>query len=530
MKLRLFFRRPVLPIYLASLTFSVLVILALLVGGWTAYPKALSQFRNPILISLGVFFVVFGFQFARYGKPVFGAILSDLRDQIDYGLLRTLILTVYALAFYKATLLDYWSFSISALDASIYDYATMNTLRGDFMRSVNGAKHFGIHATPILFLLMPLHALFNSPLFFIFLQPTILWFGALLFDRCAKNRGVTSGWRCALLFGYFNTVWVALTLHYGFHIEIFYPVCFFLIDIAISSKQAKAKVLFWVSVVLFLTIKEDAPFHLAALLAVYFFLKRISFSRAALGTLLGLGVAVYYLKVLIPHHAGSDNYTFIGSAAGAGRTLGEAVQYLFSHPIYFLERYFTGGWWKLVLPSLGVLLFSPFYWIASLPLLGLYSIAGDSQMFHLTIYYSVPLLGVFYLGIVEGLSASLRKSRVLAVIALISVCTVGSGYLVFRRADYSVWLATHRHLGGIPAGARICSLASLVPQLPYGKVHLIDLPCLHESEFAVVGKAEADLSIFPHSALEMDVLRKELKDWSPVPGSATSRVEIYRRP
>lgn len=498
------------------------VVLAFFLGGWTSYPKTFSQFRNPILILL----------FVTSGACLLNRnLFKDLRRDLNPSLLRKIILLVYGLAFLKATTLDFLSFNVHGLDGSIYDYAMMNTLRGRFMESVNGVNHFGIHATPILFLLLPFHALFHSPLFALFLHPIVLWIGAYLFDRCMAAREIDGWSRLGFLFAYLNSIWISRTLHYSFHLEIFYPVAVFLIDRSLWLKGNVTRSLsFWASALLLLSIKEDAPFHLIALVFAYFLIGKTKVAHLLVSIALSAAVAVLYLKWVVPLNAPSGTYRFASSAAGAGKNFSEAAMTLLRDPGHLLFRYFTGEWWDLILPSLGLLLTNPFFWIASAPLLGLYSLAGDSQMFSVTIYYAIPLVAPFFLGLLTGYTRIRQKWRNLAVVfSVLGVSVIGSGYLIFRKADIHAWRTVHADLVKLPKEASLCAAGVLVPQLPYGNIRLLDLDCLDSGEYALIPAPDSSINRYPISTEAEIKIREKIKTWDSI-GDPKSQIEIFHRP
>lgn len=504
---------------------------ALVLGGWTPYPKTLSQFRNP---EIGILVLGALFYILRITRGFFKGDLAPFEwGELDAQFLFRWMWVFFGAAFLKAAWLDYASFHSSALDASMYDYAMMNTLRGRFMVAATGVDHFGIHATPVLFLLLPFHWIFHSALFSIFLHPLLLLAGAILFEICLKRRGMNDFWRVGIIFSYLSATWVSLTLHYGFHVEVFYPIFIFLIDLSLHPLKLNKRyswIPFWSATLLFLSIKEDAPFHLVALLAAYWICRKISFQRMVIGCVVSACIAVLYLKVIIPNHAGGGTYHFVGAASGAGSTLGEAVLYLIAHPLYFFSRYLTGGWWTFVLPSLGVLLFSPFFWIASLPLLGLYSLAGDSQMFHLTVYYSIPLVPIFFLGMAEGFERAKRISPLLPLVAMFALVFTGSGYLIFRRTDLQKFVQTESALKSIPSDAVVCAPASVFPHLPYGEARLIDRKCLESAEFAIIPVEREGLSLYPYDEKYFSTLKKSLIYWKKLDELSGDVIEVYQKP
>jgi hypothetical protein len=500
---RLFRNPPQFDVAAAAISIPILFLtLAVFIGGWTAYPKALSQFRNPLLLSTGwiaVFLI-----FAR----------SKIVPRIDPEGLRRIVCLLYGVAFVKASVLDYLSFHVHALDASIYDYALMNTLRGRFMESITGIDHFAIHATPVLFLLAPLHAIFHSPVFSVVTQAIGLFAGALLFDRCLKTRRITGWPRFGLLFAYLNCIWLSRTLHYGFHVEIFYPIALFLCDLAIHRRDRSLHY-YCGAFALLLSIKEDAPFHAAALVLAYWISGKLSRGRALATICISGAVLVFYLKFLIPLHSASGAYEFAASASGLGKDPGSALRYLAENPIYLVKRFFTGGWWSTLIPCLGLLGARPFFWIAAAPILGIYSLVGDAQILYVTIYYGIPILGALALGLAEGY-ARIGKSRFgtgALLLAIAGLALSGSGYLVFRRTDLALWRNVRAELAFVPRGAKVCAPGILVPQLPYGQVRLLDIACLADADYALILEPESTFLRFPLSPEEESQIRAQVDSW-----------------
>jgi uncharacterized membrane protein len=507
----------------------ILFVLSFALGGWTAYPKGLSQFRNPLLISVGLFILLLGSSYLRRSKP---GLVAEIDRRMEPDALRRLLAVFFALAFLKASFLDYFSFHVHALDSSIYDYAMMNTLRGRFMESITGIDHFAIHATPVLFLLLPLHALFHSPLFAVLFQAVGLFVGALLFDRCLKARDIRGWPRLGLFFAYLNCVWLSRTLHYGFHIEILYPIAFFLVDLAIHRR--KSDLFFYAGIVFLLSMKEDAPFHAAALALAYFVTGRVSRSRFAIVCVLSVATLIFYLKFLIPAHAEAGTYRFAASASGAGKDIGSALQFLVGNPGHFLQRFFTGAWWKILLPCFGILAAAPAFWIASAPLLAIYSLVGDSQMFYLTIYYGIPLLGFLGLGLADGF-ARIRGTRWAAlalIVAIGALSLTGSAYLVFRRTDFQLWRDVRAELALLPKHAAICTPGILVPQLPYGGLRLLDSECVLELPYAILLSRESTFFRFPLNETDENVIRERVREWKRLDSGGANRtdqIEVWAR-
>jgi hypothetical protein len=345
-------------------------------------------------------------------------------------------------------------------------------------------------------------------------QALALFAGALLFDRCLKVRGIRAWPRFGLLFAYLNCIWLSRTLHYGSHVEVFYPIAVFLCDLAIHHRR-QSNLFYSAAFALLLSIKEDAPFHAVALAVTYWLAGKLSRARALTTIGVSVAVLVFYLKFLIPSHAASGAYEFAASASSLGKDPGSALRYLLENPFYLAKRFFSGGWWSTLIPCLGLLAVTPFFWIAAGPILGIYSLVGDAQMLYVTIYYGIPILGALALGLAEGYSR-IRESRggtAALLLAIAGVGLSGSGYLVFRQTDFTLWRKVRAELAFVPAGAKVCAPGILVPQMPYGQVRLLDEACLADADYALLLEPDSTFLRFPMSPEEEARIRMHVGAW-----------------
>jgi uncharacterized membrane protein len=487
----------------------------ILLGGWfSALPKAYSQFRNPLIGLAGLTLVAYPYRFYPWRG-------------LDADRLVVPLLLLYLFAFVKAAFLDFAAFSLNAIDFSMYDHAMANTLAGHFMETVTGVNHFGIHATPVLFLLLPFHALFHSPSFALYLHPLALWAGAVALDRLAKGEGIRGWPRIGLLFSYLNSVLISKTLHYGFHVEVFYPLFGFLL--LGTFRRGKTLVMFG-ALILFLSIKEDAPFYAIGILSAAAMTRRIRWPVASAFIALSVGVVIFYLRVLIPMNSEGAGYAFVGAAAGFGDTPGTAVLGAISHPVLVLQHFFSGGWWAFILPSLGLLVFSPFFWVSALPFFGIYALSGSPLMSGLALYYGMPFVPIFFFGWLDGMKRdSPPKRRVFSIaIATLGVCLFGSGYLVFRKTNFERFrsftpiaeVVAHESSSVRAPGEKICAPGILIPHLGYpAGIHLLDPSCLLTADRIVIAEptsAYRDLAKnSPLSSYPLDPAQAE-EIWSAV--------------
>jgi uncharacterized membrane protein len=520
-------------IVLFSMVGIFVFLVPLLFGGWSVFgipplPKVLSQFRNP---SLGACAFILALVLLRNS---YRFAFQSLISRIDPDRLVLPVLAVYAVAYLKAAFLDYAGFAVNAIDFSMYDFAMANTLRGRFMEAVNGANHFGIHATPILFLLLPFHALFHSAYFVVFLHPAVLWAGGYALDILARREGL-KGWpRLGILFSFLNCVLISQTLGYGFHVEAFYAVFGFSIFIAIHTGRP-----LWIfgALALFLMVKEDAPFYAIGILAAAAATRRLSYRRAIGFSLVPIAVAIFYLCILIPENSATGTYALVGPAAGFGQTPASALVGALTNARGVLKHFFGAGWWPILIPSFGTLFFSPFFWIAALPFFGIYSLAGSPLMTGLALYYGMPLVPILFMGWIEGWKRdpSRKSAQISLLIAVIGINLFGGGYLVFRKVDLGRWetIAPIRDRvklddrNGKNLHPNFCAPGVLIPHLGYpDTLRLLSTECIRSADRIVwFDSAHTPaLSTYPLSAEEYSAILKEVRTWPLLAESGEFRI------
>ncbi|MFH1900151.1 MAG: DUF2079 domain-containing protein [Patescibacteria group bacterium] len=86
-----------------------------------------------------------------------------------------IFIAVYIIFFSIICILKYNNFLYNSLDLSIINNVFYNTLHGDlFHSSIQGHSYLGDHFTPIIFLLLPLYAIYQSPITLLVLQTIFL--------------------------------------------------------------------------------------------------------------------------------------------------------------------------------------------------------------------------------------------------------------------------------------------------------------------------------------------------------------------
>jgi len=107
--------------------------------------------------------------------------------QNDKGFLITVALTIaYVILLTFYSILKHYSFKTYAHDLGIYSQALNTFLKGDFFYETPDLIHnpsgsfFGVHFSPILFMIVPLYAIYPHPETLFFIQSLFLGLAAIV--------------------------------------------------------------------------------------------------------------------------------------------------------------------------------------------------------------------------------------------------------------------------------------------------------------------------------------------------------------
>ena len=369
----------------------------------------------------------------------------------------------------------FFSFEVNGVDFSIFDWMLFNSNHGRFGYSpIYDVNHFGVHATYVLFPLMPLHRLFETPLFLCTVTALAVGGAAWPLWRLGR-RGLPHEGLCVLLvLAYLTNPFTSALLDGGFRPEVFYPL--FGLVFLLGWVEQRAGV--WApGMVAFLAIKEDAALHAAAFAVGVLLFERERW-KPAVGLLVA-SVALFFFNVTVfqPRMLGGSGYaqpSYVSFWGQYGQTLPEIVRHMAASPLRLAGDILTSGWLRAFAPALFLPLLARQAVLPMLPTVFLLGSASYPVMHDYRLYYPVTLLPFFFWGLVEayrvlGRSAWLGARRdALMLMTLLLFPLVGRGYARFSRPP----LETHRALSLVHARlARetgpICVQTVLYPHLPY---------------------------------------------------------------
>ena len=244
----------------------------LLLGGTLPFACALAWGRNDFFLCAGVCLIAL---------PVVVYAASKYRNRIKrrrtpgvmFPALLTAALTALAAAFVCATAAaKHKIFATSCYDMGIF--AQMFHSMAKELSAVTTCErgealsHFNIHASYILYLLVPAYKLFPGELTLIVSQGVIAVSGVIPFFLIAKDRGFRGGALFCISTACLLSVGILAPCYYHFHENAFLPPLLFWLFYAAEKRNAPLLVLFSALVCI---VKEDAPLYVMSAGAYFAF-------------------------------------------------------------------------------------------------------------------------------------------------------------------------------------------------------------------------------------------------------------------
>ena len=308
-------------------------------------------------------------------------------------------------------------------DLGVMDNIVWQTIHGRlFFYPQYEMSYFGDHFAPILFLFVPLYALWAHPLVLIVGQALALAMGGLFVHRIALVhlvRDPAEGGPEVKLAR--RAAWV-LTVVYALHPSLLYVAMFdfhpvaLMIPLSLAAYycyQTRRWVWLVVSLVLLTACQEEAPITVAA-----FGLYMLAFGRANadrwIGAMTSATATLYFvlvMKVIIPAFQpdpASANWAYLSRYAHLGGSMGELVRAVVLHPLDAVA-----GSFELYKLKTLLLLFMPLGllpllgWralLVALPSLGYTYLSARPNQFVIAHQYFSPALGWLVVGAAQGWS------------------------------------------------------------------------------------------------------------------------------
>jgi uncharacterized membrane protein len=396
-------------------------------------------------------------------KPVLKKPIEKIFLHVKWSWLISAILLGF-FAFYvvlKGT--QHFSLNTNAYDLSVFDYALWNTVHGKMLFvPFWGNSFFYEHFSPVLLLLVPVYALFSTPVTLLVLQCAAIALAAWPLYRIAERIWGNKPLAAILILVFLNNWYVVHGVLYEVHIEMIVPLLVFLM---FWSWLQKNYFFYFVWLVLALMCKEDMGVYLFGFGCFLIWKEKKMFpglwtAGSALFWVIG---SLFFVNQL------NHGYTFVSNWNPEQLSLGPLLLEQLRAPWKPLLVFCTPAVSRILLTVFFLPLFSWWGLICLLPIWVQASSANTLQA-NFALYYAAPVLPFLFISTVFGLKTLMEKWPLLRVWLLTGV---GCFLVVFNLHVYPPDSVLPRHkmihefLQTIPVASSIASQGNLVPHLKH---------------------------------------------------------------
>jgi uncharacterized membrane protein len=407
----------------------------------------------------------------------------------------------------------FFGFRVNGVDFSIFDWMLESTHRGRLGYSpIYEVNHFGVHSSFILLLWVPLHEVWDSPLWLAASGPLVVWLGVFPLRRLVRLAcdGPHGALELAAVLWWVGNPWMGKSLHAGFRPELLLPL--FTLWFLVGWIERNSEIV-GLSLVALLCTKEDAALFVVGFVLAATLVERWRWRQALAVSAVSLVWLALYVGFLQARLTGRAQPGYWGFWSDFGDTPRAVVQGMLTHPWLLLVKVATSRWWAFFLPLLLLPLRSLRAVGGLAPTVLLLGAANYPMMRELEGYYPLPLLAFAIFGVLDAWAVwrSSVRARWLegaVLLALVVFPLVGGGY---PRA-VPVSPEAHRQLDAAWQQAKVapivCVQTALFPHLGYSVrlEPLSELDCPHRPGAVTLVNLALDTS--PHdTALFEDAVR-----------------------
>lgn len=370
---------------------------------------------------------------------------------------------LYAFVYFYLGLTRHAALNTFALDLTVYQQAFTNL---GLFSPILGKSLMADHFSPVLYLLLPLMRVVNSPLLLLLVQAAALSLAAVPLYRLARRLGLEEVPSLVLVLVYFSFLYTGRLANSDFRVEHFLPLALLSVFEAYLAGGARR---FWIWLVLALCIKEDVGFYLLpwALLAGAFNRERRTQAWITAGVCLAAGLLA--LVTLLPVNQGAYPYFTYWSQWGNG-LLG-IVGGALGKPFAALAVWFAPDFLKMLV-AMALLPFATFWGLALLPPVWVQLASNRLSQSTLQWYYAAPIIPFLFASVAAGWAEVDRRLQTSPARQ-----TVALGLALFLVIFNFTWTAptpasaehkaARQLLHQLPAKGRILAQANVGPQLSH---------------------------------------------------------------
>jgi uncharacterized membrane protein len=392
-------------------------------------------------------------------------------------------IAAYIIALGAVSLLRHYNFQTQTWDMGIFAQTFWNTIHGRIMANSieEVSNHFGVHMSPILFILVPGFFIFPSAYYLLIVQTLALAFGALPLYLFAEKILGRRDMPLILALGYL----LYPSLH-SVNLFDFHPIAFFVPALlaAFYFFNEKKMIWFWIFMILAASSQEDAV--LAVMFSGLFLaaIHQTEIKKRKTGLLVALSAFIYFIlsvKIIMPFFGGGllrlDRYAELGA------NFPEIGRNFIFHPSLFLKTALQLSKLKylfwLFLPAAFLPLAYPASILLLIPGLAENILTSFGNQFSGLYQYDSMLIAGIFIAAVYGLKRLLIRFPDQAIwFKGVLIAAIFAGFLL--RSPVSpfsfpteLFKSSQRQrilsqiVKNVPPGASVAAQTNIVPHLAY---------------------------------------------------------------
>lgn len=309
---------------------------------------------------------------------------------------------LYFAVFSYISVWKYQTFQYNAMDLAIINQVFYNSAQGDwFASSIHPENYLGDHVPIILFLLLPIYFLFQSPVTLLILQTAILALTAWPLYLISK-KVLNKNWAIFVSLAWLLNPFVHNINLFEFH---FLPFALIFILFAFYFFQVKKFIPFILCALLAMLVREDVALVIFFFSVLAFIEKRnIKWIVAPL-----IGSVIYFLAAMKINSlfAPAENYKFLIYYSWFGQTPLEVLKNFVTQPHVFIAHLlrfqnleFLLG---IFLPFMFIPIIAPLYLILALGIFAQFILgASGTSSLLLSTHYSALILPAVFIAWIFG--------------------------------------------------------------------------------------------------------------------------------
>ena len=400
-------------------------------------------------------------------------------------------MAVYAAGFGALAVQEHRAFETGRFDLGNMVQAVWSTAHGRPLEvtELDGEQinRLGAHVDPILAAFAPLWRIWPNPTMLLVVQAVVVALGALPVFWLARKHLASQ--RLGSLFALAYLVYAPVQ---WLPLDEFHPVGLAcpLLAFAVWYLDEQRPVAALPFLALAALTKEEIPLVIAGLGVWYAVVRGRRLVGAALAVA-GVGVAAFYLGVVIPHYREGQAPAFYDRYDAVGGSPAGIVETAFTDPLVILREITEGRdiayLFQLALPLAGLFLASPLILLAAFPELGANLLSEVPTQTSIEFHYTAPITPFLIAGAIFALARAPRLVPVVLVASLVGALFLGplrEGELAPDRVSAHDRIAS-RAVGLIPSHAPVSSTNGLGAHLS-ARRRVFSFPVLREAEWVAV--------------------------------------------